>query len=320
MTKPRAAAIGECMLELSAACAESHSKTLRLGFGGDTLNTAIYLTRLGVQADYITLLGDDSHSDWMLSSWAQEGVGTACVVRLAGRMPGLYLIETDPDGERHFSYWRGESPARELFDCAERVAVLEQALAQCQLVYYSGITLSLYPEASRERLFDMLGRLRSRGVKVGFDGNYRPRGWPERELARSAFRRACQQADVVLPTWEDEQALFGDRSPEQTLGRVADWGAGEIVLKLGGAGCRIWRDGRVVDVPTRRVERPLDTTSAGDSFNAGYLAGRLYGEDPQRAAARGHRLAAQVIQVRGAIIPREAMPEGIGDYGAARSS
>ncbi|GAB3279550.1 sugar kinase [Parahaliea aestuarii] len=308
LQKPRVASIGECMLELSGAPAPGPARSMNLGYGGDTLNTAVYLARLDIAADYVTALGDDSHSQWMIKRWQAEGVGTELVYRLPGRVPGLYMIDTDPDGERHFSYWRSAAPARELFDDVGRVDSLAQALKHYDLVYFSGISLSLYNAAARERLYALLAQVRAAGVKVGFDGNFRPAGWPDRPAARAAFTRACEHADIVLPTFEDECDLFGDTSPEATIERIASAGAREIVLKQGRAGCRVWCEGDTLQVPAQPVARPLDTTAAGDSFNAGYLAARLRGMSLQEAAVWGHRLAAGVIQVRGAIIPVSRMP------------
>lgn len=309
MTGPRIAAIGECMLELSATQPMApEGRAMQLGYGGDTLNTAVYLARLGLVPEYVTALGDDHYSDWLLDCWRGEGVQTNLVSRLPGRVPGLYMIDTDPDGERHFSYWRGEAPARQLFDDERRVAELERELTAMALVYLSGITLSLYDVVARERLFKVLAHLREAGVRIGFDGNYRPAGWPSPAEAQKAFTRACSLADIVLPTYDDEVALFGDGSPEATLQRITSAGASEVVLKQGAAGCLVWKDGASVNVPARPVPRPVDTTAAGDSFNAGYLAGRLLGTEPEQAAIQGHTLAAAVIQIRGAIIPPAQMP------------
>ena len=83
-------------------------------------------------------------------------------------------------------------------------------------------------------------------------------------------------------------------------------------MKCGGEGCHIATAEGVTTVPVPRVVTPVDTTAAGDSFNAGYLAGRFAGLDPAAAALRGHRLAAAVIGHRGAVVPREAMPDFAG--------
>jgi len=297
------------MLELSARGGEQPPSALQLGYGGDTLNTAVYLARLGVAAEYVTLLGDDRHSHWMMQCWQAEQVGTGLVGCLGGRVPGLYMIDTDSSGERSFSYWRGESPARELFDDPGRVAKLERSLADYSLIYFSGISLSLYGEAGRERLFDMLARLRAGGARIAYDGNYRPAGWPDADRAREEFTRACSGADILLPTFDDEQALFGDADPDATLARLRSCGAREMVIKLGASGCLVASDDQVLEVPSCKVAQPVDTTAAGDSFNAGYLAGRLLGEPAGQAARWGHRLAAEVIQHRGAILDAQQMPD-----------
>src|SRR6476469_3165919 len=118
MTK--VACIGECMIELKQADGGLYSR----GYGGDTLNTAVYLARLGADVDYITALGDDSLSDEMIAGWAAEGVGTRRVVRIAGKLPGLYMIQTDDKGERKFFHWRESAAARSLMDLAETEDIL----------------------------------------------------------------------------------------------------------------------------------------------------------------------------------------------------
>ena len=90
----RIACIGECMLELSGA---AHGR-MTLSFGGDTLNTAVYLARLGRSVDYLTALGDDPYSDWMINEWQAEGVGTNSVLRVPTLLPGFYAIRTDARG------------------------------------------------------------------------------------------------------------------------------------------------------------------------------------------------------------------------------
>ena len=157
----KVACIGECMIELRQASGGLYSR----GFGGDTLNTAVYLSRLGVATDYITALGDDSLSEEMIAGWRAEGVGTAKVARLKGRLPGLYMIDTDARGERKFFHWRDSAAARRLMDLPETEAIL-QSLAGYALVYLSAITLSIYDEAGRARLFAALQDIRRRGVRV----------------------------------------------------------------------------------------------------------------------------------------------------------
>lgn len=296
------AAIGECMVEIR----RTGDGTARFGFGGDTLNCALYLARLGVAVDYVTLLGDDPYSADMLAAWAAEGVGTGRVVRLPGRMPGLYVIETDAKGERSFFYWRDRAPARELFTHPD-AAPLVDALPDYGLLMLSGISLSLYGEEGRARLHAALDRARAAGAKVAFDTNLRPRGWPNLDAARDAYAALAGRVDIVLSGVEDEALLFGAEAPTAIIDRWRDAGADEIVVKNGGDGCLVWEHGAAVaEVPATRVARVVDTTAAGDSFCAGYLAARQAGRSIAEAARLGHRLAGIVIGHPGAIVPTEA--------------
>jgi 2-dehydro-3-deoxygluconokinase len=198
----RVASIGECMVEFSAATDGLFAR----GFGGDTLNTALYLARLGVNTSYVTALGDDPLSDAMLAAWKIEGIKTDEVLCLPGRLPGLYMIERDVRGERSFLYWRDRAPAREFFDRADDAAL--ERLSRFDWLYLSGISLSLYGEAGRARLTELLEAVRRNGGRVAFDGNYRPHGWGDTATARRAFNDILPLTDLALPTLEDEQALF----------------------------------------------------------------------------------------------------------------
>jgi len=305
----KVACIGECMVEF----AQEAAGLFRRGFGGDTLNTALYLARLGIDASYVTALGDDPLSEGMLAAWRAEGIATDHVLRMQGRVPGLYMIERDAKGERSFLYWRDRAPARELFDRADD-AILER-LASFDWLYFSGISLSLYGETGRAKLGELLAAARKRGGRVAFDGNYRPRGWPDKESAQRAFSAILPLVDLALPTLEDEQMLFGDADVQVCLARLKTFGIAEIVIKRGPLGCLIDAAGKTFDVPPTRALRPVDTTAAGDSFNAGYLAARIKGIAPGAAAEVGHRLAGAVIMAPGAVIPNDAMPLDIFEQG-----
>jgi 2-dehydro-3-deoxygluconokinase len=295
---------GECMLELTGGLGELS----RLTFGGDTFNTAVYLARLGFSPVFLTALGDDPYSQDLLAAWRAEGVGTELVLRCAGRLPGLYAIRTESDGERRFFYWRNASAACSLFSAPGCEAALTAA-AGADLLFLSGITLSLYPQAERLRLCDLAARVRSRGGQVAFDPNYRPHGWRSLSEAHAAIRELAPFVTTVLPTLQDESLLWGDASAEETATRWSAWGAEEIVVKLGAGGAWVRSAQTQAHVPAVASVRALDTTGAGDAFNAGYLAMRARGRREVDAVRLAHTLAAAVVQHRGAIVPREATAE-----------
>jgi len=301
----RITSIGECMIELSAA----GDRLWRQDFAGDTYNTAVYLARLlapeHAEVGYLTALGDDPISDEMLARWRDEGIDTQAVQRLPGRLPGLYVIRTDSRGERQFFYWRDRAAARSLMD--DRTAI-ERALASSGLVYLSGITLAILSDDARSALLESLRDARQRQCQIAFDPNYRPRLWPDPQAARAVFAEAMSLATTAMPTFPDEQALFGDPTPEHTAARLAAWGVGEIVVKDGSDPCWVRCGDETTTVEAPPAARIVDTTGAGDSFNAGYIAARLRRHQPAAAAAIAHRLAGAVIAHPGAVIPRAAMP------------
>jgi 2-dehydro-3-deoxygluconokinase len=300
----RVAVLGECMVEIRHLDAEF----ARFSFGGDVLNTAIYLTRLGFPTRFVTALGDDAYSQRMLAAWRYEGVLTDAVRIVPGRLPGMYVIETSPEGERRFLYWRTDSPARDLFTAANAEETT-QTLIETDVLFLSGITLSLYGEAGLWRLFAALKMAHRKGVRIAFDTNFRPRNWPDLSIARAAFAELADVVDIVLAGDEDTSLLFGGSDAEASLRDWLDFGRTEVVLKCGSRACRIWSAGATFEAAPEHVDKVVDTTAAGDSFAAAYLAARLKGAAPDMAARAGHRLAATVICHPGAIIPKSAMPD-----------
>ena len=312
----KAVSIGECMVELA------RGGDGRFGFalGGDTFNTAVYLARAGIETAYLTALGDDPYSRAIADLAAAEQVDFSSVARLAGRVPGLYLIETDAKGERTFYYWRENAPAREVFS-GSASSLAAQTLNEAGLVYFSGITLWLYSRDGLAPFFSQIDAAKRAGARIAFDSNYRKRLWGEApEPARAAFAQAIARADIVLPSLDDEKLLWGDASAEAVLDRHARAGVAECIVKDGASGAYIRQDGTVRHIPVPANVEPLDTTAAGDSFNAAYLAARLSGLEPPEAIAYGHRLAAIVVSHRGAIVPRSATADLLTELGRFASA
>ena len=308
LTQPlRVALVGECMIEMRGQPGAVFSQT----FGGDTLNAAVYLSRLGagngIVADYVTAIGADAFSTAMRQLWRDEGVGDQHVRVIKDALPGLYFIQTDDQGERRFSYWRGEAAARRVFDGPEASAVL-RALADYDYVYLSGISLAILTTEGRERLMQALSLAREGGTRIVFDNNYRPHLWPDAPSARKAYSDMLPLTDLALITWDDDAALFGYADHEELFRAYEQFGVSEVALKRGPASCLIQCSTGRFEVPAEQVQHIVDTTAAGDSFSAAYLACRLQGGTPQRAARWGHMLAAEVVQHPGALIPGVAMP------------
>lgn len=294
------ASIGECMLELSGQAGPNW----RMGFAGDTFNTLWALHALSGKrpATYVSAFGDDPFSQGQISFFAENGIGIGASPVIPGARPGLYAI-TLTCAERAFTYWRSDAAARRL---ASDPAALAKSLENQALVYFSGITLAILDAAARKTLLAEVAKARAAGSLVAFDPNYRPRLWQSREEAQAAILDALAVADIALPTFPDEQMLFGDTASQATAERFGKL-VGEVVVKNGEEPALIATGGALQPVPAQHVTTPVDTTGAGDSFNGGYLAARLAGHAPADAVQRAHRVAAAVVQVRGALAPFEVL-------------
>jgi 2-dehydro-3-deoxygluconokinase len=290
------ASVGECMLELSGAA----DNLWRMGFAGDTFNTLWTLRALtdpARPADYVSAFGDDPFSRGQIDFLKGNGIGIANSPIIPGARPGMYAI-TLSGAERSFTYWRSDAAARRL---ADDPVALGKSLENRAFVYFSGITLAILPPIARSLFLTAVKTARSAGSIVVFDPNYRPRLWSEPAMARAAIGDALKITDIALPTFPDERDLFGDATPTNTVARLEMAGIREIIVKDGENPALVAFGGALDEVAGVHVANPIDTTGAGDAFNGGYLAARLRGNQPADAARRAHKVAATVVQVRGAL-------------------
>lgn len=295
--------LGEAMLEYRAPAASG-----ALSYGGDTLNTALHLARMGAKVAYISALGADPFSAALRQAWQHEGVDTRWVLEHPTRQPGIYAIHNDEAGERSFLYWREQSAARDMFGLADMEPALE-VMSKADLVYCSLISLAILPEPARKRLFSAVDVLRASGGRFAFDSNYRPGLWPNRETALACSEQAVALADIGLPTQSDEEALHGcSLSAEEVAAHWLKGGANEVAVKTGSNGCLLAdrQSPHPVVVRPHAALTVLDSSGAGDAFNAGYLMARIGGETAEAAGSWGHAVAAWVIQRPGAIPRKDA--------------
>ncbi|MBR9653318.1 sugar kinase [Thalassovita aquimarina] len=299
MTAPKAfLSVGECMVELSPGDGDG----FRMGFAGDTFNTAWYARHLLGEdwtVGYVSCVGSDAISDRMLAKMRQAGIDTATVRRIPDRTVGLYMIQLE-DGERSFAYWRGESAARAL---ADDPGWLSEAFGSADVVFYSGITLAILTDAARATFCAALAQARARGATTVFDTNMRARLWPGTEAMRAGIMQGAAQADIVLPSFDEEEATFGDATPQSVAARYHAAGAGLVVVKNGAGDILVsdQAEGSFNHSP-EPVAEVIDTTAAGDSFDAAFLAAYLQGQGLRRAVVQGAELAGHVVQARGALV------------------
>ena len=285
--------IGEAMAELRQA----PDGTFKQGFAGDTFNTAVYAGRvLGAgKVGFYSRVGSDPLSNAFADFTADEGLNPAWLMRETDANIGIYSVATDAAGERSFHYWRNQSAARQLFDEPEE-------LPDARLIYLSGITMALLSPEARKNVMQMIADLPDNAL-FAYDSQYRPKLWDSQGEAQDYTEAMWELTDIALPSIDDEMNLFNLPHEEDVLERFAgvDWTA--CAVKRGAQGP--WSPTLDALPDFQPAAKVLDTTAAGDSFNAGYLAAFLTpGKSEADCLLAGHNLAAEVVGVPGAITPR----------------
>ncbi len=298
--------LGECMLEMQ----NSTSDTFTTAAAGDTYNAAVYLKRILPAADvrYVSALGNDPISQRIRMQVRVHNIDDSLIAALPERLPGLYLIENDPQGERRFHYWRQNSAARDMLSGSHLQKIIS-ALPDCGALLFTGITLAILDQSRRETLLRIASEIRQQGGWVIVDNNYRPSLWALDDPGYW-LSRAIDVSTHALLGFDDEAALFADVTPDAVINRIRARNRDvEIIIKLGASGCLVAPPGEASIHVSAMAVPVVDTTAAGDSFNGAYLAARIFGLTPLASAELACRLAERVVGKVGAIIPANAMAD-----------
>lgn len=300
MRNPTFIAIGECMVELSVTA----QNKLQHSFAGDTYNSLVYAKRWHNELDcyFLSGIGQDSFSTLMTAHWQQHGISDEFALTSDDHNVGIYAIKNDDSGERHFDYWRKESAATQLMSLIEQ-SDCESHWPHFDLVYFSGISLGILSDEDKDKLINLITRLKAKGSKVAFDPNYRPKMWANKAHAIRWLEAAYTVSDIVLPGTEDHNDLLGHASVSEIVDYCKKYDVQELVVKAGKEGVFAFDCGQAVcHVPFTPADRQLDTTAAGDSFAGVYLACRMADKPMKLSIEHASAAAGLVVQHQGAIV------------------
>jgi 2-dehydro-3-deoxygluconokinase len=289
--------IGECMIELSSA----GPGLWRQGFSGDVFNALWYVRAAlpkNVTVAFHTASGTDPLSDQLLEFAQGAGIDCTHIPRIENRRPGLYSIHLN-GGERSFTYWRDTSAARMMMRHPD---ALWSKVVAADIIYLSGITLAILPDDDCDELLRNLMSRKKRSASIVFDPNIRPHLWDDSNRMRSVITRAASLSDIVLPSFDDEHAAFGDPTPEATAHRYSGLGIDHVVVKNGPGDTVQLQAGDLTAYAVAPISSVIDTTAAGDSFNGAYIAALVSCLSTSDAIGMAQRCAGQVIRHKGALV------------------
>ncbi|MDW3179563.1 MAG: PfkB family carbohydrate kinase [Acidimicrobiia bacterium] len=293
-------AIGESMIELNDAGDHLTSWT----FAGDALNWAVAVASAypAGRVQHLCAVGDDERSIEFAQFCGEMNVDTSISPIVADRSMGLYWIST-VDGDREFRYWRSESAARAHLRSGNRILPTHHI----DLVMISNITLAVAGDQATN-LIDEIGQLKSQGVTVAYDTNFRRRLWPDLETARSAEAAALDLADFVHASVDDLSAVW-DTTVDDYISRLMAANVQEAIVTDGANDVAIARiDSTETFNPP--VVDALDTSGAGDAFFGTYVGRRLGGSTVDEAVSAAAEVCSRVVAFPGALAYRTASASG----------
>ncbi len=294
---PDVIALGEPMLEFNATESGSlqEARGYEVGWGGDTSNFAVTVSRLGRSAGYICQLGDDDFGRIFLDLWKREGVDASHVILDKHAPTGIYFISRS--GEKHsFTYYRSDSAASRL--SADDIP--EDYLAQAKVFHTSGISQAI-SESAREAVFYAIEVAREAGALISYDPNVRLKLW-DRELAQSTILETIRMVDFVFPSLEDARIITGLDDPEQMARDLQKLGPKVVGLKLGEEGALLVTQDSLRHIEPYEVEI-RDTTGAGDAFAGAFIVAYLDGLQLDECGRFANAAAALTCTDLGAVKP-----------------
>lgn len=258
--------IGESLIEFSTSQKLKDAECLHKYYGGDSLVVATAARRLNSKVGFITCLGDDPFKEFMLSSWANEGLDTEHV-KIVNEPNGFYMVSRTTDKEKEFIYYRKKiAPAKLSVDNID-----EDYIKSTKIVYSSGVTQSL-SMAAREAVKHTFKIAKENNVITAYDPNYSSL-ISTQEDAREYFEEIAPMTDILFMSSKyDTKNIFEIDSLENIIKHLNDIGIKIIIIKSSDEkGYYVANQGNINFVKFY-TDNIVDTTSSGDAFNGAFLS------------------------------------------------
>jgi len=303
---PQVVAIGEILIDFVSTKPGPYLEApiFEKCFGGAPMNTIVGVSRLGVNGGAITAVGDDPFGQFLKRELEQNKVDVSQVKVKKGRRTTISFVANEPaSGERVFFFYRKPWTGETADSALEPTDIDPNYIAKASILHVSGFALSQNP--CREAIFKAIKCARKIGVKVSFDPTLRVDVWDSIATLRRTYSRALRLSDIATFSKEEAEFILGASKTEEAARRALRYGIGIVGIKLGDKGSfTMSGDGRRVQASAFRV-KAIDTTGAGDGWNAGFLVGLCKGWDLEKCVTVANAIGALVVTKRGAIT---AMP------------
>ena len=293
----RICSIGECMVEFS----NIQKDIYKLGYAGDTANSAIYLSRLGAKSSFVSCIGSDDFSNKMLTFLKKERVQTHNIYKSKSKTIGLYVIKNKRNGERNFFYWRSNSAAKTIFENMSHKILFDQ-ISKYDAVYFSGITLSIYNQKSISKFYKVLRLLKEDGIQIYFDFNVRLKNWESKKIAQQTILKFSLISDIIFMTKDDLDNLdfknYKNIIKKKFKNKIT-------IFRSGYGDVEVYNKSYFEKYKFNFNKKVKDTTGCGDAFNACFIYNYFTNKKIEKSLKLAHRLGKTVANFKGAIIDKK---------------
>jgi len=274
--------------------------------GGAVSNLLVAASRLGLRTGFLSCVGDDEFGSFVMRDFEQEGVDISCVKRVKGRATGIAFYSVDEKGERQYVFYRlpGYSDPEAMLRPED---IKEDYIAQSRMLHFSESLLRR--SEARDAVFKALTTARNHGVSTSYDPNMRAELWEDRKDFIETQREALGLADIFLATLKEASLIVGRRTAEVTATRVLATGPSIVVIREKSF-YQVATPSCSFRTPVFKVEA-VDTSGAGDAFDAGFLTGLIRGWSLEKAVSFGSAVAALKVMKAGTRAGLPGMEEAV---------
>lgn len=269
-------------------------------FAGDTLNFCNYLDKKNLNAFFLSAIGNSEINQSFLKFVKSKLISTKLIKQINQYEIGLYLIENKNNGEKQFFYWRDESAAKQYFNNIDFLNLYKE-LKHFDYIYFSGITLSIIDISKLNNFIKLLRLLKNKKIKLVFDFNIRPSRWNKKNLNKFLdsvlkFVDICFLSGEDMNFWKNKNNI---KSYEQIIRKYK---IKHSIFRKNAKITYVFLNKIKYVFRNKLIKKVVDTSGAGDGFNAAYLSNFIVHKDPVLALKAGSSLGSKIIMKKGAIV------------------
>ena len=287
--------IGECMIEMTNVEKELYNYSV----AGDTLNFTSYLDQSIFNKFYLTAIGTSDINKGVISFFKKKKINTNLVKKISSKEIGLYLIKNTKRGEKKFYYWRDDSAANFFFNHINKSLFINKYTFD--YIYLTGITLSILDFKNIDKFITNLSVLRKKNSKIIFDFNIRIKRWSKKNL-NLYLNKILPNVDILFCSGEDLVCWKKNNNIKTFQYILKKFNIYHAIYRKNEEYNYSFYKNKKYMIKNKPIKKVVDTSGAGDGYNAAYLSSFIISNNPQVALNEASKIGAKIVMKKGAIV------------------